>query len=112
MTFFRLPVAIAAAGLLGVWQVAAAEPEELIVTGSRIGGLGQTRFLGLHQDASQISLRNSDGILSSLSLMPGVQISQPGGAAGRPFLSVRGGEPNFTLVLVDGIKVKDRKSVV
>ena len=39
--------------------------------------------------------------------LPGVHIEQSGGTGGIPFLSIRGGETNFTLVLIDGVPVND-----
>ncbi|MBX9813377.1 MAG: TonB-dependent receptor [Sphingomonas sp.] len=37
----------------------------------------------------------------------GVRAFSTGGAAGGSFVSIRGGEPNYTLVLVDGVRVND-----
>lgn len=39
--------------------------------------------------------------------LPGVDISQQGGMSGLTFLSIRGGDPNFVTVLIDGVKVND-----
>lgn len=48
--------------------------------------------------------------LSALELLdrvPGVRAFEKGGAGGPSYLSIRGGEPNFTLVLLEGIRVND-----
>ena len=48
--------------------------------------------------------------LSALELLDrvaGVRAFQKGGEGGGSYLSIRGGEPNFTLVLLDGVKVGD-----
>ena len=39
--------------------------------------------------------------------VPGVSVTQQGGNGGLTFVSIRGGEPNFTVVLIDGVKVND-----
>jgi iron complex outermembrane receptor protein/vitamin B12 transporter len=38
---------------------------------------------------------------------PGLHVSRTGGAGGRASISIRGGDPNFTLVLIDGVAVND-----
>lgn len=45
--------------------------------------------------------------LDLLDRVAGLRAFQKGGPAGGSYLSVRGGEPNFTLVLLDGIKLND-----
>ena len=37
----------------------------------------------------------------------GIDISKQGGAGGLTFLSIRGGDPNFVVILIDGVKVND-----
>jgi len=101
------PAMVLAALFLSGPAAAADAIEELIVSGARVGAVERLDRLGRDQNAAEIGLQNTDGLLSSLRFLPGVQVSQPGGLAGRPFLSVRGGEPNFTLVLVDGVRVND-----
>lgn len=46
-------------------------------------------------------------LLEALDEAAGVRAFSTGGAGGRSFLSIRGGEPNFTLVLLDGIRLND-----
>lgn len=47
---------------------------------------------------------------SALERLPGLHVEQPGGLGGNPVLYLRGGEPNFTKVLVDGIEVVNTNS--
>ncbi len=39
--------------------------------------------------------------------IPGIDIMQQGGVGGLTFLSLRGGDPNFVVVIIDGVKVND-----
>ena len=45
--------------------------------------------------------------LSAIDRLPGITAYNNGGAGGSSFVSERGGEPNFTLVLIDGIRQND-----
>ncbi|MEZ5743936.1 MAG: TonB-dependent receptor [Sphingomonadaceae bacterium] len=45
--------------------------------------------------------------LDNLSLLPGIDAFEKGGIGGGSYLSVRGGEPNFTLVTINGVRVND-----
>jgi iron complex outermembrane receptor protein/vitamin B12 transporter len=46
-------------------------------------------------------------IMDLLRSVPGLMVEQPGGQAGNGVLYLRGGDPNFTKVLVDGIEVNN-----
>ena len=46
----------------------------------------------------------------ALEQLPGLHVEQPGGLAGNAVLYLRGGEPNFTKVLIDGVEVNDPNS--
>ena len=46
-------------------------------------------------------------LLDALNEVAGVRALSTGSAGGGSFLSVRGGEPNFSLVLIDGVRVND-----
>lgn len=54
----------------------------------------------------EIDARGDAGVLDLLRGIPGIHIVQAG-AGGVPQLFMRGGEPNFTVFLLDGIKVND-----
>lgn len=55
-------------------------------------------------DINALSASNFADVLRGL---PGVDISQQGGQGGLTFLSIRGGDPNFVTILIDGVKVND-----
>ena len=46
-------------------------------------------------------------LLEALTLLPGVDAFEKGGAGGGSYLAVRGGEPNFALVTINGVRVND-----
>jgi vitamin B12 transporter len=79
--------------------------EIITVTGSRIDDgilAGQASL-----SRQQIEQINATSTLQLLRHLPNVQISQNGDAGGHSFVSIRGGESNFTLVLIDGVVVND-----
>ena len=53
-------------------------------------------------ESEEIERRQPGSLLEVLDDVAGVRAFSTGGAGGRSFLSIRGGEPNFTLVLLDG----------
>ncbi len=50
---------------------------------------------------------NPPSTVALLEQLPHLLVSQNGGPAGHSFVSIRGGEPNFTLVMIDGVAVND-----
>ena len=46
-------------------------------------------------------------VLDNFSLLPGVVAFEKGGAGGGSYVSIRGGEPNFALVVINGVRVDD-----
>jgi vitamin B12 transporter len=95
----------AAAGAAGARDV---PPESLVVTGTRLYSepalMPNTTTL---VDLAQIEARNPLNLLDLLDEQPGLHVSQPGGGGGVSSVFLRGGEPNFTTVFIDGIKVND-----
>ena len=80
----------------------------IVVTGSRVSDQltelsNSTNVIGL----AQIEAQNHSNVLDLLRNSPGIMVSQPGGRGGVANLFVRGGEPNFTMVMIDGIRVND-----
>ncbi|MEL6686828.1 MAG: TonB-dependent receptor [Pseudomonadota bacterium] len=75
--------------------------DEIIVTSSRVVTQGDSRLSKIVSDLSETN------VLDALDAMPSVTAFNNGGAGGNSFLSIRGGEPNFTLVLLDGIRLND-----
>ncbi|MEO7386565.1 MAG: TonB-dependent receptor [Gammaproteobacteria bacterium] len=98
----------AALGSLALAGTALAEtPVELVVTGTRLAA--EERLLpgaGTVLERDEIEARNDSGVLDLLRDVPGLHINQPG-AGGVPQVFLRGSEPNFTIFLIDGIKVND-----
>lgn len=82
--------------------LAASAEESILVTASRTETRGATT---IERDA--IEALQPPTVLEVLDRTAGVRAFSKGGAGGGSYLSVRGGEPNFTLVLLDGLKVND-----
>ncbi|MFK7732531.1 MAG: TonB-dependent receptor plug domain-containing protein [Pseudomonadales bacterium] len=82
--------------------------EQTIVTGTSIESSIEDLSGSFHLlSEEQIIRRNKRSTLDLLRQIPGLQISQQGGRGGVSTMYLRGGEPNFTMVLVDGIEVND-----
>jgi iron complex outermembrane receptor protein/vitamin B12 transporter len=79
--------------------------EIITVSGSRIDDDILTGQASLSRQ--QIDQIKATSTLQLLRHLPNVQISQNGNAGGHSFVSIRGGESNFTLVLIDGVVVND-----
>jgi len=81
-------------------------PENLIVTGTRLPGedAGSNATV---IDAQTIRARDPSSVTDLLRDLPGVFVQQSGGRGSVVSLFTRGAKPNFTLVLLDGIKAND-----
>ena len=55
----------------------------------------------------QIEAQQAPNVIDLLRQVPGVHIDQPGGRGSVSSVYIRGGDPNFTVVLIDGVKVND-----
>jgi len=55
----------------------------------------------------QIALQQATDVTELLRQVPGVHIDQAGARGGISSVYVRGSDPNFTVVLIDGVKVND-----
>lgn len=93
-----------ALGLVGAPTPAAAV-DEMVVTGTRLAAT-PAGLPGTVLDRELIDARGDSGVADLLRAVPGVHLVQPG-AGGVSQLFMRGSEPNFTVFLVDGIKVND-----
>ena len=87
---------------------AAIPPAEIIVTGSRVA----TRPDDLAANVTVLSRADFDvekpaRLADLLRRVAGVHIDQVGGRGGTGSLYMRGADPNYTLVLVDGVRVND-----
>jgi vitamin B12 transporter len=82
--------------------------EPVIVTGTRLPG-------GIDPDAGNVTVINRETIqarhassaVELLRALPGVVIEQPGGRGSVVSIFTRGAKPNFTVVMIDGVKVND-----
>src|SRR3546814_575233 len=89
-------------GLIFLLAAAPAGAQEaIIVTGSRTGPDETSTAVGTAEDIERTQPVTA---LEPLDRVAGVRAFSKGGLS---YLSVRGGEPNFTLVLLDGIRVND-----
>lgn len=82
--------------------------ETVTVTGTRIGA-DKNPVNGLTTVISRemIESRADENVIDLLRGQSGVHVAQAGGRGGVASVQLRGGDPNFTLVLVDGVKVND-----
>ncbi len=102
---------IARASLLGVAYLAAAgiaraAPENVVVTATRLGAVDAGSNVSV-LDADTIRARNPGSVVDLLRDLPGVFVQQSGGRGSVVSLFTRGAKPNFTLVLLDGVKAND-----
>lgn len=77
--------------------------DPIVVTAERTGEALQTDVI----EEDEIELLQPVTALDLIDRIAGVRAFEKGGPGGRSYLSIRGGEPNFTLVLLDGIKVNN-----
>jgi outer membrane receptor protein involved in Fe transport len=75
---------------------------QIIVIGSRIAAPPQLIEIG---DAAKALL--AVDIRDLLDRMPGVRAASTAGAGGTSFVSIRGAEPNFAQVTIDGVRVSN-----
>jgi outer membrane cobalamin receptor len=97
------------AAWLALWPVMADArgPEELVVTGTRLAAPEDVLpGTGTVLDREEIDARNDLVVIDLLRDLPGVHVNQAG-AGGVSQVFIRGSEPNFTVFLIDGIKVND-----
>jgi vitamin B12 transporter len=87
---------------------ATAQPaaEGVIVTGTRLEGEAAGSNATV-LDADTIQAREPGSVTDLLRDLPGVFVQQSGGRGSVVSLFTRGAKPNFTLVLLDGVKAND-----
>lgn len=82
--------------------------ENLLVTGTRLSGsLESIPSFVTVIDAEQIQARQPESVFDLFRTVPGVHVSQMGDRGGVSSVSIRGAEANFTIVLIDGVRVND-----
>ena len=96
------------AALLGGATQAAPDSalEDVLVTGTFAPQLALTSSVSV-LDSQQIKALNKTTVADLLKTLPGLLVEEQGGPGGLTAVSIRGGESNFTLVLVDGVAVND-----
>ena len=89
-------------------KAAATEIETVTVTGTRISA-NDNPVNGLTAVITRemIESRADENVIDLLRGQSGVHVAQAGGRGGIASVQLRGGDPNFTLVLIDGVKVND-----
>jgi iron complex outermembrane receptor protein/vitamin B12 transporter len=80
--------------------------EDVLVTGSLAPQSDLTSSVSV-LDSQQIQALNKATVADLLRTMPGLLVEQQGGPGGLTAVSIRGGESNYTLVLIDGVAVND-----
>ncbi len=88
----------------------AAALENVFVTGTLAPREALTASVSV-LDARQIAALNKTTVADLLRTLPGLLVEQQGGPGGLTSVSIRGGESNFTQVLVDGVAVNDPTNV-
>lgn len=82
--------------------------ETIVVTGSLTAKTPATlTTISSVITAEDIAKLNKRNVTDLLRTIPGINISQQGGQGGAAEISIRGGESNYTLVLIDGVQVND-----
>ncbi len=107
MQYRILPIFLVS--LLASASVASAsdpEIEDVLVTGTFAPQLALTSSVSV-LNSQQIDALNKTTVADLLKTLPGLLVETQGGPGGLTAVSIRGGESNFTLVLVDGVAVND-----
>src|SRR6266702_4040490 len=93
-------------GAIFLYLPAQAAPENVIVTATRLSDEQAGSNVSVI-DAQTIQARNPGSIVDLLRDLPGAFVQQSGGRGSVVSLFTRGAKPNFTLVLLDGVKAND-----
>ncbi|MGI9234076.1 MAG: TonB-dependent receptor plug domain-containing protein [Woeseiaceae bacterium] len=109
----RLPPFLAALATVVVWHPCVAADEQsnvdlIVVTASRLQRTASelTQSVTVF-DRAEIQARQYASVTELLRQVAGINVVQQGARGGVSSVVVRGGESNFTVVLIDGIKVND-----
>jgi vitamin B12 transporter len=82
--------------------------EDLLVTGSYVPQQASDLSASVSVlDTHTLRALNKRSIADLLKTVPGLSVEEQGGAGGLTAISIRGGEANFTLVLLDGVPLND-----
>ena len=97
---------VGAAGLADGRESTPVALENVVVTGTYAPRSAITSDVSI-LDNEQIAALNKTSVADLLKTLPGLLVEEQGGPGGLTAVSIRGGESNFTLVLVDGVEVND-----
>lgn len=97
---------VAGTGLADGREKAPAALETVVVTGTYAPRSSITSDVSILDD-EEIAALNKTSVADLLKTLPGLLVEEQGGPGGLTAVSIRGGESNFTLVLVDGVEVND-----
>lgn len=82
--------------------------DPVVVTGTFIPSSRKQSTAGVTVlTAEQIAAQQAGSVIALLRAVPGIHIDQAGGRGSVSSVYLRGGDPNYTLVLIDGVKVND-----
>lgn len=94
--------------LLPALTAAGAPAEEVVVTGTLSEqSINKMTTPVTVIDRDFIAQSNKRNVADVLRTVPGLLVEEQGGPGGLVSVSIRGGEANFTLVLIDGVEVND-----
>ena len=80
----------------------------LLISGSVIKEATSESVLADHTvSRKQLHQAGYSTTVDVLRQIPGINVTQQGGQGGLTFVSMRGGDPNFTSVIIDGVRVND-----
>ena len=89
-------------------SLAAQELENVLVTGTYVPQpMADLSSSVTVLDREFLQVTNKRTVADALRTVPGLLIEELGGPGGLTAVSIRGGEANFTLVLVDGVELND-----
>lgn len=94
-----------ASPLSAIAQGAPAEVEPVQVTASRLPDPPPVSMTVI--DEPSIQIQHANDVIDLLRVTPGISVTQPGGPGGISEVFLRSAESNFTVVLIDGVRVND-----
>jgi outer membrane cobalamin receptor len=87
-------------------QAGAPALENMLVTGSYSQRTATTASVSV-LESDEIRSLAKRSVADLLKTLPGLLVEEQGGPGGLTAVSIRGGEANFTLVLLDGVPIND-----
>jgi len=82
--------------------------DPIVVTGTFIPSARKQSTVSVTViSTEQIAAQQADSVIALLRAVPGLHTDQAGGRGSVSSVYIRGGDPNYTLVLLDGVKVND-----